>query len=63
LSAINAFSIVVLPTPLRPMRAIFSPRLTMAVKSSNTCRSPKAFDSPLASNATLPDGRFWVKRM
>jgi hypothetical protein len=35
----------------------------MALKSSNTCRSPKAFDTPLISIATLPDGRFCMKRM
>ena len=59
----SALSIVVLPTPLRPTSTIFSPRLTMALKSSITVRSPNAFDSPLASNATLPDGRFCWKRM
>ena len=52
-----------MPTPLRPTSTIFSPRLTMALKSSITCRSPNAFDSPLDSSATLPDGRFCWKRM
>ena len=32
----SAFSIVVLPAPLRPMSTIFSPRLTMPLKPSMT---------------------------
>ena len=35
-SASSAFSIVVLPRPLRPTSTIFSPRLTIALKSSTT---------------------------
>ena len=33
------FSSVVLPAPLRPISAIFSPRETLAVKPSITCNS------------------------
>ena len=37
---ISDFSRVVFPAPLRPISATFSPRETLAVKSSITVRSP-----------------------
>ena len=54
---------VVFPAPLRPISAIFSPRETLAVKFSITCRSPYDFESPFTSSGCLPDGRFIVNRM
>ena len=63
-SASSAFSSVVLPTPLRPTSTIFSPRLTIALKSSTTCRSPKRLGDALALDAPcVPDGRFIVNLM
>ena len=62
-SASSAFSIVVLPTPLRPTSTIRSPRLTTALKFEITCRVPKALESPSNSSGTLPDGRFVLNLM
>ena len=62
-SASSAFSIVVLPTPFLPTRTIFSPRLTIALKSLITFSAPCALLRPLHSNATLPDGRFIANLM
>jgi hypothetical protein len=36
----SAFRSVVLPAPLRPMSATFSPRMTLAVKPRITSTSP-----------------------
>ena len=59
----SAFSIVVLPRPLRPTRTIFSPRFTIALKFVTTFRSPKALLMPVALSATRPDGRFIANLM
>ena len=63
-SASSAFSSVVLPAPLRPTSTIFSPRLTMALKSGDdrACRR-SALVTPSNSSAMRPDGRFIVNLM
>ncbi len=53
-------SSVVFPTPLRPTITIFSPRLTMASKSSITGWFSKPFETSLISIAIRPEGRAGV---
>ena len=45
---------VVLPAPLAPMMAIFSPRLTVRSTESNTTCSPKALPTPSTRATSEP---------
>ena len=61
--ASSAFSSVVLPCPLRPINAIFSPRCTLAVKSVDHVLVAIVVTSsrPRTPATCLPEGRFMLE--
>ena len=54
----SAFNSVVFPAPFRPINAIFSPRVTLAVKPRMTWLSPYDLLTFSSSRMCLPEGRF-----